>query len=154
MKSFGTNWYKEGYALLTKAFSLVTAGCLGAYSRKPLKFRGWITLVAFIHNLLQHYSGVCSKQILLIRDNEHNSLVVPLHSTHYITGSHPSGIKHTCSVTAYFTAVNMVWRYHVPRKEQFREIKSCFLNERTKLTSSSSQLCSFSGAWEKVARVQ
>lgn len=146
MKSLGTNWYKEGCALLTKAFSLVTASCLGAYSRKPFKFGGWITLVAFIHNLPQHYSGVYSKQILLIRDNEHNSLVVPLHFTNYITSSHPSGIKHTCSVKAYFTAVNKVRRHRVPRKEQFREIKSCFLNERTKLPSSSSQLCGFSGA--------
>ena len=148
MKSLGTNWYKEGCAPLTKAFSSITASCLGAYSENLWNIGGWITLVAFIHNL-QHYSGVCSKQILLIRDNEHNSHAVPLHFTNYITGSHPEGIKYTCSVKAYCTAVSKIWRHCVPRKEHFREVKSCFMNARTKLTSSISLFCGSSGAQRK-----
>lgn len=87
MKSPETNWYKEGCVLLTKAFSSLS--CLGAYSWKPLNLGGWITFVTFTHNLFQHYLGVRSKQTLLIRDNEHNSLVVLFHFTNYITGSHP-----------------------------------------------------------------
>lgn len=51
------------------------------------KFGDWITLVACICDLLQPYSEACSKQILLIRDKDHNSLVVPFHFANYITSS-------------------------------------------------------------------
>lgn len=50
-------------------------------------FGDWITLDACIACLLQSYSGVCSEQILLIRDKGHHSLVGLFHFANYVTGS-------------------------------------------------------------------